>query len=70
LLVERVREFDLEDNKKVTVLVALFVVRHTKVINSFDVIRFNNFTSLVLYSDLSTIKMSKNEVDSSKSLKK
>jgi hypothetical protein len=55
LLVEGVRELDLEDNEQVTKLVALLVIGHTKAFDSLDVIGLNNFTLLVLDSDLSAV---------------
>ena len=44
------------------------MVGHAMSLNSLDFIRLNHFTSLVLYSDLTAIKVSQDEIDTSERL--
>ena len=55
-------ELYLELDDQVTVLVGLLVERHTKVFNDMQLIGLNNFTNIVLNSNLSVIKMSQDEI--------
>lgn len=54
----RVGEGNLENDEQVTELVGLFMVGHTMALNCLDFIWLDNLTGFILYSDLTTIKVS------------
>lgn len=62
-------EFDLEDNVQVTEVVSLLVEGKTLFLDSFDILGLNDFAWVVFDSDLSTVEVIKNEINSSQSLK-
>lgn len=52
---QRVREHELEDDKKVSEAIGRFMVRHTVTFNCLDIIWLDDLTRLILYSDFSPI---------------
>jgi len=59
--VQSVRELNFEMNDQVTVLVTSLMKGHTLILNSLNVIRFDNMSWSVLYSYFSSIKVSNYE---------
>jgi len=54
-----------EFNKEVSKFVSLFVIWHAESFNGFNIIWFNDFTRIVLYSDFFAIQMGQDKIDSS-----
>jgi len=70
LLLKSLREGDFECNEQVAKFIGLLMVGHAMSLNSLDFIRLNYLTGLVLYSDLTAIKVSQHEIDTSERLEK
>jgi len=56
--VHSIRELNFEMNDQVTMLVTSLMEGHTLILNSLDIVRFDNVAWSVLYSDFSSIKVS------------
>ncbi len=54
---EGVWEGDLEDDEKVAELIGLLMVGHTMTLNCLDIVRLDDLTRLVLYSDLTAVEV-------------
>jgi len=58
----------LENNVKVSKVVGLLVEGKTFIFHGFNIIRLDNFAWIVLDSDLCSVKMFKNEVNTCEGL--
>ena len=67
-LLKSLRECDFECNEQVAKFIGLLMVGHAMSLNSLDLIRLDYLTVLVLYSDLTAIKVSEHEIDTSECL--
>jgi hypothetical protein len=52
---QRVREHELEYDKKISEAIGRFMVRHAVTFNCFNIIWLDDLTWLILYSDFSAI---------------